>query len=91
MSLETLSPADVAALLGEEEHTPEWVKRTVNRGGHEYLRVGRSMRFTPDQAEAFIRSFTVHPDGGSSKHDDEKDPLRSQTSKSKSRRKNTAA
>lgn len=85
----TLSPADVAALLGGEEHSAAWVKRVVNGGSYEYLRVGRSMRFTPEQADAFIRSFTVRPSDDSSPAP-EQDPLRSQTSKSKNRSKTAA-
>jgi hypothetical protein len=84
----TLSPADVAALLGGEEHSAAWVKRVVNAGSYEYLRVGRSMRFTVEQADAFIRSFTVRPDGGSPAP--EKDELRSQTGRSKNRTKTAA-
>lgn len=84
----TLSPADVAALLGEE-HSADWVKRTVNRGTYPHLRVGRSMRFTVEQADAFIRSFTVRP-GDSSSSAAEKDDLRSQTGRSKNRSKTAA-
>ena len=90
MSVEaTLSPADIAALLGGEEHSADWVKRTVNRGDYEYLRVGRSMRFTVEQADAFIRSFTVRP-GDPSSPAPEKDDLRSQTGRSKNRSKTAA-
>lgn len=85
----TLSPADVAALLGGEEHSAAWVKRVVNGGSYEYLRVGRSMRFTVEQADAFIRSFTVRSDGDSPAKPEE-DDLRSQTGRSKNRSKTAA-
>lgn len=84
----TLSPADVAALLGGKEHSAAWVKRVVNGGSYEYLRVGRSMRFTVEQADAFIRSFTVRPDGDSPAP--ERDELQSQTGRSKNRSKTAA-
>jgi len=71
----TLSPADVAELV---DKAPDWVKRRVNAGKYEHLRVGRSMRFTPEQADAFIRSFTALPTGDesaqASKHDLEQSP-----------------
>jgi hypothetical protein len=84
MSLDTtLSPADVAALV---EKSADWVERRVNAGEFEHLRVGRSMRFTTDQAETFIRSFTVRPDGEPGA-EQAADPLRSQSSRSRNRRK----
>lgn len=85
----TLSPADVAGLV---DKSADWVERRVNAGEFEHLRIGRSMRFTSEQAEAFIRSFTVRPDGAPSP-EVEQDPLREQTgpSRSRNRRKTTAA
>jgi len=84
MSLDmTLSPADVAALV---DKSTDWVERQVNAGKFEHLKVGRSMRFTTDQAEAFIRSFTVRPDDASEPEQDA-DPLRSQSARSRNRRK----
>lgn len=80
---ETFTPAEVGAAL--KEKSADWVERRVNAGDFEHLRVGRSMRFTADQAEAFISTFKVRP------HDDDPepdgDPLRSQSSRSKNRRK----
>lgn len=83
----TLSPGDVGGLV---DRSADWVERQVNAGEFEHLRVGRSMRFTTDQAEAFIRSFTVRPMGNSAPGS-EQDPLRSQTSKSRNRSKITVA
>lgn len=83
MSIDTtLSPADLAALV---EKSADWVERRVNAGEFEHLRVGRSMRFTTDQAEAFIRSFTVRPGDGMPSAP-VADPLRDQTSRSRNRR-----
>jgi len=82
----TLSPADVAALV---EKSADWVERRVNAGEFEHLRVGRSMRFTTDQAETFIRSFTVRPDAAPGPEPDA-DPLRSQSARSRNRRKTAA-
>lgn len=88
MSVEaTLSPADLGALI---DKSADWVERRVNGGDHEHLRVGRSMRFTPEQADSFIRSFTARPAGSPSAAPDS-DPLRSQSSRSRNRRKTTAA
>lgn len=83
----TLSPADVGALLGDK--SADWVQRRVNGGQHAHLRVGHSMRFTPEQAEAFIRSFSVDPAAGPFSAGDA-DPMRSQTSRSRNRRSSAA-
>jgi hypothetical protein len=76
----TLSLEEVGELVG---HSADWVKRRIT--GFEHLKVGRSVRFTTEQAGAFIRSFTVSPGDGND--DDDTDPLRDQSSKSKNRRK----
>jgi hypothetical protein len=86
MSLEILTPAEVGAAL--KERSADWVARQVNAGGFEHLRVGGSMRFTLEQAEAFIASFKV---GAGGEAVAETDPMRSQTSRSRNRRKSTAA
>lgn len=87
MSLDTtLSSADVANLV---DKSADWVERRVNAGEFEHLRVGRSMRFTTDQAETFIQSFTVRP-GSTPGTDPEADPLRSQSTRSKNRHKTAA-
>lgn len=79
----TYSTTEVGAAV---KRSADWVERRVNGGDCEYLRVGRSVRFTPDQAEAFIRSFTIRPDGAAAP-EPEADALRSQTSRSRNRRK----
>lgn len=76
----TLSLDEVGDLVG---HSADWVKRRLEK--FEHLRVGRSIRFTTEQAETFVRSFVVRP--GSDATDDEGDPLRDQSSKSRNRRK----
>jgi len=76
----TLSPAELGALIGDK--AADWVERRVNGGEYEHLRVGRSMRFTPEQADAFIRSFTVRP-GSDTTPEPENDPLRSQSPRSR--------
>lgn len=78
----TLSVDDVAAIV---DRSPDWIKRRAPK--FEHLRVGRSIRFTPDQAEAFVRSFTVRPAESGAPPVGEADPLREQTSKSRSRSK----
>lgn len=86
--LATLSTDELAVLVGK---SGDWVERRVAREGHEHLRVGRAMRFTGEQAEAFIDSFTVRPaDAGASAApepptDPRSDPLGTQSSRSRSR------
>lgn len=76
----TLSLDDVGELVG---HSGDWVKRRLEK--FEHLKVGRSVRFTTEQAEKFVRSFVVRP--GSGDDADGSDPLRDQSSKSRNRRK----
>lgn len=75
----TLSLDEVGNLVGR---SADWVKRRLEK--FEHLRVGRQIRFTTEQADRFVRSFTVRP---GSDTDDEGDPLRDQSSKSRNRRK----
>jgi hypothetical protein len=79
---ETVSIDDLAERL---EKSADWIRRRVPK--FEHLRVGRSIRFTPAQAETFIRSFAVLPGGDSGDDADGSDPLREQSSKSRNRRK----
>lgn len=78
MTSRTLSAAEVGAMVNQ---APSTVRRRVNRGDLRYLRVGREVRFTEDQADAYIRSFTVDPDVAVVEPDD----LREQTSRSRRR------
>lgn len=71
---------EVAEAVG---HGADWVKRRVR--DFEHMKVGRVIRFSTEQAEAFIRTFVVQP--GSDTEDNETDPLRDQSSKSRNRRK----
>lgn len=79
---ETFTPAEVGAAL--KEKSADWVARRVNAEGFKHLRVGGSMRFTREQAEAFIRSFETSTDGEAAAA---ADPMASQTSRSRNRRK----
>jgi hypothetical protein len=84
-TLVTYSASDVGAAV---KRSADWIERLVKGGKYEYLRVGRSMRFTPEQAEALIQSFTIRPgDGTELEPGEEADPLREQTSRSRNRRK----
>lgn len=76
----TLSLDEVGELVG---HSGDWVKRRISE--FEHLRPGRSIRLTTEQAEKFVRSFIVRP--GSDAGEEETDPLRDQSTGSKSRRK----
>lgn len=80
MTIETTLSLDEAAELVDK--SPDWLKRRLST--FEHLRIGRSIRFTPDQAEALVRSFTVRPRPQADPAPDA-DPLRSQTSKSRNR------
>lgn len=71
MTLVTFSVEEVAEAVGKG---PEWVMRRLK--GFTHLKVGRTPRFTPEQAEAFVQSFTIRP-GNDSPDDDGEDPLRS--------------
>lgn len=70
---------DVAESVGK---SADWVKRKLP--GFEHQRVGRSIRFTTEQAEMFIDTFTVRP--GSDTDDGDGDPLRDQSTRSKNRK-----
>lgn len=76
----TLSLDEVGELVG---HSADWVKRRLPE--FEHLKVGRSVRFTTEQAEGFIRSFVVRPGSDVNDDDDETDPLTEQSSQSKAR------
>jgi hypothetical protein len=67
----TLSLKEVGALIGR---SADWVLRRIDE--HEHLEVGRSYRFTPEQAEAFVASFTVRPAHTNVGATDTTDPLR---------------
>ncbi|MCP2265534.1 hypothetical protein ACFQHV_01175 [Promicromonospora thailandica] len=89
-TLTTLSAADLGALINK---SGDWVERKVIRAGHEHLRVGREMRFTDDQAETFIRSFTTRtevtdgPAPATPTAVPAEDPLLSQSTRSRRRHK----
>lgn len=53
MSEHLLTVADVAKRLGKSER---WVKRAANAGTIGHVRIGRDLRFTEDDVQAFIQA-----------------------------------
>lgn len=72
---------DLVARLG---HSADWWKREVAAKKHPHLRVGRELRFTEADYVAIRESY--RPAGAPAPESEEADPLRSQTSRSRSRR-----
>jgi hypothetical protein len=87
-TLATFSLEDVCEALGK---SADWTTRRIAERKAPHLRVGRTIRFTAEQAAAFIESFTVTEDDTDTAPDeDDGDPLRSQTSRSRSRHRTAA-
>lgn len=77
MTAETLSLEHIARSV---ERSTDWVRRQLKERGLEHSRFGRQIRFTPEQAEAFVRAFTVNPSPDPQKYDD---LLKGQTARSR--------
>ncbi|MEU2199683.1 hypothetical protein [Isoptericola sp. NPDC019482] len=77
----TISLEEMAENTG---HTADWVKRQIAARGFEHTRFGREIRFTTEQAQAFVRAYSVGITSESYEHLNEIDAMRaSQTSRSR--------